>query len=164
MRLKIDDADFLGCPTRGRRHDLHQTRGTHAGACIHDEAAFLANQSVHVGWVEVDLLGTGHHGVFERHRKALLLVDHALGALTGVDAAIPHFALARKVSSSQQVAVIQATLGVQVGGVVPLAHTLGAQADLDGVKAANQASVFDGSVFFLGEQRGRACGHGDALA
>ena len=51
---------------------------------------------------------------------------------------------------------------MQVGGVVPLAHALGAQADLYGVEAALQAGVEARGLAFRRADGRRACGRGDA--
>ena len=164
MGLKVGDTDLFGGPARRGGHDLHQARGAHTGSRIHDEAAFLPDQAVDVGWIEVDLLGARHHRFFERHGEALLLIDDAFSALTGVDAAVPQFAQASQVGRGQQLAVAHAAFGVQVGGVVPLAHTLGAQANLNGVQAAHQACVFRGGLFFFWQKWRWASGHRDSLA
>ena len=160
MGLEVGHADLLGSPSRGGRHDLHEAGGAHHGFGVHDETAFLADQAVHIGRLEANGLGTGQHRRFERHGETLFHVHHALGAFAGVDAAVPHFGLAGQVGRSQQAAVVHAAAGVQVGGVVPLAHALGAQAQLHGVQRTHQAGGGACVVFFLGRQ-GQGFGRGD---
>ena len=161
---EVGHADLFCRPLGGGGHHLHQTGGTHARFGVHDEAAFLADQAVDIGRVQANALRACHHGVFERHRKALLKVHHAFGALAGVDAAVPHLGVAGQVGGSQQAAVVHAALGVQVGAVVPLSYALGAQPEANGVKRPLQTGVLAGSVFFFGSGRGWTRWHGAALA
>ena len=131
---------------------------------IGDEAAFLADQAVHIGRVQSDLSAAGDHAVAKRHGKTLLGVDDRLGAFAGVDAAVPHLALAGQVGGGQQLAVGHATGVVQGNGVVPFAHALAAQAQRDGGQGALQARVAL-RVGAFGRVQGRwGGGGGDALA
>jgi hypothetical protein len=93
---------ILRRPARGGRHHLHQARGAHARARIHDEAAFLADQAIDIGRVQPD--GLGALRVAEGHGEALLQ-SMVRGAFAGVDAAVPHLALAGQVGGGQQFAV-----------------------------------------------------------
>ena len=151
--LKIGHADFFGRPLGRGGHHLHQPGGPDVGACVHDEAAFLADQPVHIGGIKPNGAGAGDHFVFERHRVALLPAHKALGALAGVDAAVPHLGLAGDGSGGQQIAVLHAAGLVQVGGVVPFAHAFAAQADADGIQRPRQAGVGVGAGDFLGGGR-----------
>ncbi|MPM89137.1 hypothetical protein SDC9_136245 [bioreactor metagenome] len=77
-------------------------------ACIHDEATFLANQTIDVGRIEANVFGMLDHRIAERHRETLVHVHERLGALAGVDAAVPHLLLAGQIGSGKQFAVVHA--------------------------------------------------------
>ncbi len=156
---------LLGRPARGGGHHLHQAGGADARARVHDEAALLPDQAVDVGRVEADLLALAQHGVVEGHREALVDVDHALGALAGVDAAVPDLALAGQVGGGQQFAVAHAALVVQVGGVVPFARAFGAQRRSRWRRGARlSAGLLRGGGFSSGVSGAGPGRHGGALA
>ena len=133
-------------------------------AGIHDEAAFLPDQAIHKSRVESDVTCFAHHDLAQRHRKALLKINGLFGSVAGVDAAVPHLALASQIGGSQEIAVVHAARGVQVGAVVPLAVAFGAQADLDGVQGALQSGVDQGCGFFLRVECDGPFRQGDGLA
>ena len=117
-------------------------------ARIHDEARLLADQAVDIGRIQPDAPGRGHHVLAERRRKALRQVDLGLGAVTGVDAAVPHLALAGDLRGGQQFAV-----GHAAQREVPLAHALAAQAQADHVQAPLQAGHAHGRLALGGAGR-----------
>ena len=123
------------------------------GLGVHDEAAFLADQAVHISGVQVDLAGAGHYCALERHGESLFGIYRLACAFTGVDATVPDLVAAGHFGSGQKCAVVHATAHVQVGAVVPLAHTVGAQAHVDGVQRPIQAGVEAGCFFFFQSQR-----------
>ena len=153
VRREAVHADFFGRPARRGGHDLHQARGPHARARIHDETAFLADQAIDVRRVQVDGLAVLHHGFAEGHGEALVKVGHGGGALAGVDAAVPDLAVAGKLGGGQQFTLTHAAFLVQVGGVVPFAHAFGAQADGNGVGTPVQAGVEPRDFSFSRRQR-----------
>jgi len=113
-------------------------------ARVHDEAAFLADEAVDVGGVEPDLARALQHRLAEGHGKALGVVHLAVGALAGVDAAVPHLALTGQVGGGEQFAFTQAARGVQGHLVVPFPHTFAAQAQFDGYQRTLQPGVGPG--------------------
>ena len=133
-------------------------------ARVHDEAALLPDQAVDIGRVQPDGLRLAHHGVAVRHGKALREVDEALGALAGVDAAVPHLVLAGQVGGGVQLAVGLAAGAVQVGPVVPFAHAFAAQAQGNRQQAAVQANVAARPVALGLCQRRRRGRRGDGTA
>ncbi len=164
MRFEGGHADLLGGPAGRRRHDLHQTGGAHARAGVHDETAFLTDQAIDISRVEADLCGALNHRVLERHRKALLEVNQRFGPVTGVDTAVPDLALAGQIGRCQQFAVAHAAALVQVGAVVPFAHAVTAQADLDRVQGAAQADIAASAFLLVGREGLRPGRRADALA
>ena len=119
-------------------------------AGIHDETAFLADQAIDVGRVQVDFAAALDHRVAKRHGESLLQVDERPGAFAGVDAAVPDFVLAGQVGGGQQLPVAHAAFGVQVGAVVPFPHALGAQADADRIQRAGQSGILARGLFLGG--------------
>ena len=77
----------------------------------------------------------------ERHGETLGHVDDRLGALAGVDAAVPDFLLAGQIGRREQFTLAQTTGAVQIGGVVPLAHAFAAQTQQDCIQAAIEARI-----------------------
>ena len=164
LGAEVGQADFFCRPAGRGGHHLHQARGTHARARIHDEAAFLADEAIDVGSIQTYLARALQHRGAVGRGVALRHVHHAAGALTGVDAAVPHLLGAGKVGGGQQFTVGHATGLVQIGGVVPLAHALGTQAQHDGVQPPVQARVGTRSSFFTVAQGRRRGWHGHAAA
>ena len=72
--------------------------------------------------------------------------------------------LAGQVGSGEQLAVVHAAGQVHVGAVVPLAHTLAAQAQGNGGQRALQAGVGAGALFLLRRQGLRRGGRDDGQA
>ena len=133
-------------------------------ARVHDETALLPDQSVHIRWIQVDFAGPAGDRLPEWHRESLFEIDFGPGSFTGVDAAVPDLTIARQLRGRQQFTVGHAAGLGQVGGVVPLAHAVGPQAEQDRVDAALQAQVLPCRFFFFVAQRRRPLWHDDLLA
>ena len=151
--FEIGQADFLGRPAGCCRHHLHQAGGAHGRARIHDEAAFLANQTIDIGRVKLDCSSALDHRIVERHRVALAETHELFGALAGIDAAVPDLELTGQISRSQQIAVRHATVVVQIGRVIPLPDPFTAQTQIDRVNAAQQTWVGACPGLFIGIER-----------
>ena len=133
-------------------------------ARIHDETAFLPNQSVDIGRIEPDLAGALEHRFAQRCRKALFDIDFAAGPVAGVNAAVPDRPFAGQLRRCQQLPIAQATAAVQADAVVPFTHSVAAQPDRNGVQGPLQARVLSGRIAFGRRQSTRARGQSDALA
>ena len=79
-------ADFAGNFAGGGGHHLHQAGGAHAGAYADHEAAFLADDAVGPGGIDIGLGGVAAHAVAEGGDIAQVVVDLAVGFIGGINA------------------------------------------------------------------------------
>jgi hypothetical protein len=133
--------------------------GADAGARVHDEARFLADQAVDEGRVEADLLGPGRDVLAQRRREALVHVDLAAGAIAGVDAAVPDLAVAGELRRGQKLAVAEAA-----DREIPFAHAFAAQADRDQRQGPGEAGMVGDHFALRPRQRRRLRRQGLRLA
>ena len=75
---EIGHADLARDPFCGRRHQLHQARGAHVRARVHDEARFLADQAVDPGRVQRDGVGLGRDAALEGRDEALAEIEFSV--------------------------------------------------------------------------------------
>ena len=132
-------------------------------SCVGDKTAFLANQAEHQTGVQTDGAGLRHHQVAVGQGKALAWFVRDLGALAGVNTAVPARLLTGPLGRGQEFAVVHAAGRVQAHGVVPLAVALGAQAQTDGGQGALQTGIAADQQSLVNRERRGKCGQGDAL-
>ena len=138
--------------SRGGRHHLHQARRANVRAGVHDKTRLLADQAIDIGRVQADVTAALHDRLTKGCGETLLEIHHSRRFFTGVDAAVPDGAVTGKLGSGQQVTLAHTATLVQVGAVVPLAHTVGPKANRNRIGRTVQARVQACCFFFFRRQ------------
>src|SRR5690242_9339012 len=112
----------FGDPFGGSRHQLHQTHRSRAGPCIGDESAFLADEPVYPGLIQLLLL---HHitqciPMRSEEAQAEVMIPHRL--VGGMDGPVVNLVPARDFSRREKLAVIEIA-----NRPTPFPRSLGAQ-------------------------------------